>query len=84
MSTKTVTRQYVDGTTKTMLRKKQGRIPNPPELIKVPLTIYVLPVTKNKIEAGAREHGLSISEYGETALIMYDYAIYHSAELVTQ
>lgn len=82
MASKKGTRKLVSGETVEFARPKQGRKPSAPELVKVPITIYVLPSTKAAIEQGAKENGMSVSEYGETALVMYDYAIFHCAELV--
>ena len=84
MASRTGKYKTAAGNVVEFIRKKQGRKPSPPELVKVPLTIYVLPATKEKIERGAMERGLSVSEYGETAIILYDYGIYHCSELVIQ
>jgi hypothetical protein len=82
MASKTYLQHYFDGSAKLFTRKKQGRIPSPPELVKVPLTINVLPARKAKLILGAKMQGISLSSYCETALVMYDYAIYHSEELL--
>lgn len=60
----------------------QGRTPNPPELVKIPLTIFVYPATKQKILKEANQANMSLSAYGELALVMFDYTILHSGELV--
>ena len=83
MASKTYTQYFADGSHKTMRRRvTQGRTPNPPELVKVQLTINVLPRKKYELVSGAKAAGMSLSSYCETALILYDYAIFQRGELL--
>lgn len=81
MASKTYIQSTITGDIEMKRSVPQGRIPNPPELVKVPLTIFVYPVTKQKLLDGASQVGMSLSSYGEFALVMFDYTILHSEEL---
>ena len=82
MASKTYIQSTITGDIEMARCSQQGRIPNPPELVKVPLTIFVYPATKQKILDEANRANLSLSACGDFALVMFDYAILHSGELL--
>lgn len=70
---------FVNGT-KYRRSEKQGRKSLPSELVKIPVTIYVIPATKNKIEAKAKGANLSLSAYGEIAMTLFDIQQFSTVE----
>ena len=81
MAANTYTQYHADGTKKIYRRTvKQGRKSLPPELVKVPVTIFVLPVEKEKIESKAKEMNMSVSNYGEIALSLFDIKQFSTVE----
>lgn len=81
MASNTYIQHFADGTKKVYKRTaKQGRKTLPPELVKVPVTIFVLPAEKEKIEARAKEMNMSISSYGEIALSLFNIKQFSTVE----
>lgn len=73
MASNTYTQHYANGTKQLVRRsKKQGCKKKSPELVKIPLTVFVLPQTKNRLIELAKEHNMTLSAYGDLALSLFD------------
>lgn len=81
MASNTYIQYFSDGTKKIYRRAtKQGRKSLPSELVKVPVTIFVLPAEKEKIISKAKEINMSVSNYGEIALTLFDFKQFSTVE----
>lgn len=81
MASNVYLQHYADGTSARRRRAvKQGRKPLPNELVKVPVTIFVLPKTKAEIKQKAKSLNMSVSAFGEAALVLFDISKYSAVE----
>ena len=62
----------VDGKLHRWNHAKRGRKPQSPELVKVKMEFRTLPVTKMRVIAEAKKHGVTPSHYMDLAVSLFD------------